>query len=103
MGIRIRHYKRRRRDKKPSVYRVMQDGDGVSGTVWLDPVLKKKRHQDLKRGILKHELTEIDAWAKGKTNPHTIASRAEPKVTKKLGGERGFWAEIAKRERRVSK
>ncbi len=97
---RKRYYKGSRRGKSPSTYRVTQPcgvGSSIHGTIYLAPVLK--RHKDLRAGVLKHELGEIRAWGGGTTNAHTIGSSKEPKVTKRLGGVKGFWEEIDRRER----
>jgi hypothetical protein len=72
-------------------------GTDVYATIRLSPVLRK--HRDLRDGIVKHEVEEIKAWGRGSTRPHRIANNKEPSVTKRLGGERGFWEEIRRREK----
>jgi len=99
--VRKRYYKRDRRDESPAIYEARQPkgvGTDVHATIRMSPVLKK--HKDLRKGILKHEIEEIKAWGRGSTRPHRIANSKEPKVTKSLGGERGFWREIERREKK---
>ena len=94
------YYKSNRRSEPPARYSARQPkgiGTDVHATIRLAPILKK--HKDLRKGILKHEMEEIKAWGKGKTNSHRFASSKEPRVTRKLGGERAFWKEIDRRDK----
>lgn len=93
----VSYYKRSNKQRPPATYRAKRKGGKVVADIKLDPILKK--HKDLRRGVLKHEKDEIRAWARGNTAPHRYASKREPRVTHRLGGERGFWREIERRER----
>jgi len=100
LHVRKKYYKHDYKDRSPARYSVKQPkgvGTDVHGVIYMSPVLKK--HKDLRKGILKHEIEEIKAWGKGKTNAHRIAQSKEPKITRNLGGERAFWKEIKKREK----
>ncbi len=99
--IRKRYYERSDKSRSPASFTARQPkgvGTTVHATIRLDPVLKK--HKDLRKGVLKHETDEIRAWGKGKTSTHRLANRKEPQVTRKLGGTKGFWGEIDRRNRR---
>ena len=74
-------------------------GTDIYGEVWIDPVLRKKRHSDLRKAILKHETNEIRDWGKGGKVSHTKARKREPRLTRNIGGVSGFWKEIERRER----
>ena len=99
--VRKRYYKRSKKGRSPASFIARQPrgvGTDVHATIRLDPVLKK--HKDLRKGVLKHETDEIKAWGKGKTSTHRYANRNEPKVTRRLGGVKGFWREIERRNKR---
>lgn len=101
LHISKRYYKNSRKGREPAIYHAKQPkgvGTDIHAIVKLDPILKK--HRDLRKGILKHESSEIEAWGKGRTACHRYASSKEPEVTRKLGGVKGFWKEIEKRNRR---
>ena len=98
--IRKRYRKRSKRGGKPASFHATQPkgvGTDVHAIIKLDPILKK--HKDLRKGILRHERKEIEAWGRGRTDSHRYANNREPEVTRRLGGVRGFWKEIRKREK----
>ena len=101
LKITYKYYKRVRRGEEPIRYTVRQPG-GVGttayATIYLDPILKK--HADLRKALVNHELREIKAWAIGRTGSHTGARREEPVLTRDIGGVSGFWKEIKRRESR---
>jgi len=95
ISIEESYYKRSRRGKSPASFHAVQHGDNIKAKVKLDPVLKK--HRDLLRGVRKHEREEITAWGKGHHAPHLHARSKEPRITRELGGIKGFWREIDRR------
>ena len=97
------YYKKPRIGKEPCKYSAVQPkgkGTDVYATIKLDPILRKKKLKAIKNGMLKHETVEIKRWAKGDRYSHRDAEKREPKITKKLKGTAGFWAE-AKRKKLV--
>ena len=98
ISIEESYYKRSRRGKSPASFHAVQHGDNIKAKVKLDPVLKK--HRDLLRGVRKHEREEITAWGKGHHAPHLHARSKEPRITRELGGIKGFWREIDRRGQR---
>lgn len=101
LNIKQVYLRRNLRNRSPATYHAVQKngvGSDVNAVVKLAPILKK--HSDLRRGILKHEREEIYGWAKGQTGNHRRANRSEPSLTKKLGGTKGFWNEIDRRNKR---
>ncbi len=100
LHVRKLYYKRDDKKESPARYSAKQPrgvGTDVYATIKMMPILRK--YKDLRKGILKHEVEEIKAWGKGSTRAHRIANGKEPAVTKRLGGERGFWREITRREK----
>jgi len=95
ISIEESYYERSRRGKSPASFHAVQHGDNIKAKVKLDPVLKK--HRDLLRGVRKHEREEITAWGKGHHAPHLHARSKEPRITRELGGIKGFWREIDRR------
>lgn len=101
LKITYKYYKHIRRGEEPIRYTARQPkgvGTTVFATIYLDPILKK--HPDLKRALVKHEVAEIKTWAVGKTGSHTRARGQEPALTREIGGVSGFWKEIKRRESR---
>ena len=99
LKITYKYYKHVRRGEEPIRYTVKQPkgvGTAAFATIYLDPILKK--HPDLQRALLKHEINEIKAWATGKVGVHIKARGKEPALTRKIGGVSGFWEEIKRRE-----
>jgi len=99
LKITYKYYKHVRRGEEPIRYTVRQpEGVGTTAyvTIYLDPILKK--HPDLKRALVKHEIDEIKAWAMEKTGSHAKARHREPALTRNIGGVSGFWKEIKRRE-----
>lgn len=95
-----RYYKRSRPGEEPIKYKAKQPGgvgSTVHATIHLDPVLKK--HPDLRKAMISHEINEIKDWASGKTGSHKKARKKEPKLTRNIGGVSGFWKEIRRRGR----
>lgn len=106
MKVRIckKYYKRSQFGRNPMQFHAEQSGgigSDVHAVILIDPVLKK--HPDLRKPMLQHEIDELKDWGKGKTGNHRRANRKEPLVTRKLGGVCGFWKEIKKREKRAKK
>ena len=93
----VSYSRRLKRGSSPAYYKAFRRGNEVIAHIWLHPILRK--YKDLQEGILKHEMVEIKAWAGGSTAPHRKANKQEPEVTKSLGGAKGFWKEIAGREK----
>lgn len=94
-----RYYKRRRIGEEPIKYKAKQKrvGADVHATIMMDPVLKK--HPDLRKALVRHEVSEIRAWGKGSTSAHSSARSKEPKAIRNIGGVSGFWREINRREK----
>jgi hypothetical protein len=93
----IVYYKNIRRGKEPCKYSATQPkgkNTDVYATIKLDPILRKKKLKKIRNGMLKHEDVEIIRWAKGDRYSHRDANLAEPRITKKLGGTKGFWNEV---------
>jgi len=97
VSYRIHYSEDKRRNVSPARYTAQRKGDWVIAHITLHPVLRK--YSGLRRGVLGHEMDEIAAWARGNTASHRYANDHEPKVTKKLGGVKGFWKEITRREK----
>lgn len=100
--LKRRYYKGSQRGRDPIRFHVRQPrgvGTDVHGTIWLEPVLKKRQNTDLRTALLKHELVEIKAWGKGGKGSHTRAKSREPALIRNIGGVSGFWREIAKRNK----
>ena len=93
----IKYYKHIRRGEEPAKYTAHQKGNKVDIIIRLDPILKK--HSDLRKAIIKHELDETRNWAKKKLASHQYAKNREPEFIKKIGGVSGFWDEIKRREK----
>uniref|UniRef100_A0A6M3ID33 Uncharacterized protein n=1 Tax=viral metagenome TaxID=1070528 RepID=A0A6M3ID33_9ZZZZ len=99
------------RNVEPASFHAEQKGTNCSGrpykdlrdcktvktkaTISLDPILKK--HPDLQKAVLKHELDEICSWAQGDTAPHKHAREKEVGIPK--GGATGFYKEIKRRSK----
>jgi hypothetical protein len=99
--VREKYYKRSEVGREPAKFHAEQPkgiGTNIHAIVTLDPVLKK--HKDLHKAIMKHEVTEIKHWGEGNTGSHHHARRKEPHLTRNIGGVSGFWKEIKRRERR---
>ena len=94
-----RYYKRSRPGEEPIKYSAKQKrvGADVHAKVMMDPVLKE--HDDLRRALLRHELSEIRSWGRGESNAHSKARKKEPKAIRNIGGVSGFWREIRRREK----
>lgn len=102
MDVKIskKYYKRSRPGEEPMKYKARQPrgvGTTVHAEVYMDPVLKK--HPDLRKELLKHEMVEIRSWGEGSTRGHSKARGRESKPIREIGGVSGFWREIKKRER----
>ena len=98
--IKKQYYRHSKVGRSPASYKARQPegkGTDVFMDMKVDPILRKKKARDLKKGIMRHEIEEVRAWGKGSTSPHRDASAKEPKVTRKLGGTSGFWKEAHKR------
>ena len=72
-------------------------GTDVHATITMNPVLRK--HPDLRKAMLGHEVHEIKEWGKGGHAAHAKSHRKEPKLTRGIGGVSGFWKEIKRREK----
>jgi hypothetical protein len=97
------YYKKSQVGRDPIKFHAVQPkgiGTDIKATVKLDPVLRQKRHKDLHKAMMGHELYEIKDWGQGCDKAHHHAKRKEPKLTRKIGGVSGFWQEISRREKR---
>jgi len=92
---------KRRWTVTPARYTAHRNGDKIIAHITLHPILRK--YPDLRRGVLGHEMDEVAAWARGNTAAHHFANNREPEVTKELGGIKGFWKEVQRREAGKSK
>jgi len=95
----IVYFKNIRHGKEPCKYEASQPNGvntDVYATIKLDPILKKKKLQSIRDGMLKHETVEITRWGKGAEYSHRAANSAEPSASKKLGGVSGFWSQVDK-------
>ena len=95
------YYKRIQKGRDPIKFEAVQPngiGEDVHATIKIDPILKK--HKDLRKAMLRHEVYEIVDWGRGCNNAHSHAKRKEPKLTRNIGGVSGFWKEIKRREKR---
>ena len=101
VSYRVHYSADRRRTVSPARYTAQRKGDWVIAHITLHPILKK--YSDLRRGVLGHEMDEIASWVEGVTASHRYANGREPRVTKWLGGVKGFWAEVRKREAKAKK
>ena len=101
IAITKRYYPKSLVGREPIRYSAKQPngiGSTVYAIIYLDPILRK--HPDLERALMRHEVNEIRAWSTGKPGAHTIAKSKEPKMLRDIGGVSGFWREIARREKR---
>ena len=92
--IKKKYYKNVRRGKSPCKFVAKQPkgiGTDVYATIRIDPILKKKKLKAIKAGMIGHEVNEIKTWGKGRCKPHISANSKEPRVSKVLGGTKGFW------------
>jgi hypothetical protein len=102
--IHKRYYKQSRRGRNPIHFVANQPkgiGTNVVAVIRIDPVLKE--HKDLQNAMIGHEKYEITDWAKGCTKAHSHAKRREPKLTRQIGGVKGFWNLIERRQKDGSK
>ena len=105
MKVRIkkRFYKRSQVGRNPMVFEAKQP-KGIHTDIYavinIDPILRKKKHKDLRDGMLKHEKDEIYDWGKGCDKAHHHAKRKEKKLTRSLKSVDGFWREIKRREKK---
>jgi len=104
--IKKRYYKQVRRGREPIKFEAVQPkgvGTNVVAVLKIDPILRKKRHSDLQRAMVKHEINEIKYWGKNKKAcskcSHKFAKKKEPKLTRRIKGVAGFWQEIKRREK----
>ena len=100
LHITKQYYKKVQRGRDPIRFHVEQPngvGTDMHAVIKLDPILKK--HNDLRKVLLKHETDEMMAWGKGSTRAHTLARKKEPKAIRYIGGVSGFWNEIKRREK----
>lgn len=101
LHLKKRYYKRSQKGREPVKYKVRQPrgvGTDIYGEIRIDPVLRKKKHSDLKRALLGHEIREIKDWGRGYAGGHTRARIHEPRLTRGMGGVSGFWKEVKRRE-----
>jgi hypothetical protein len=101
MKVKIRkvYYKRIKSGRDPVRFEAVQPNGlntDVHAVVKIDPILKK--YPDLRKPMLQHEKHELVMWGKGHADAHSHAKRKEPKRTRCIGGVKGFWSEIKKRE-----
>jgi hypothetical protein len=94
------YYKNTNRKREPICFTAKQPrgiGTDIHAEIKLDPILKK--HKDLRKAMLKHEVYEITDWGNGCNSAHKHAKHKEPKLTREIGGAKGFWKEIKRREK----
>ena len=101
--IKKKYYKRSHTGRSPATFKARQP-EGIGGEVFaivrLDPILRKRRYQDLNKAIMRHEKHEIQAWGNGHPAPHHHAKSRESKLTRDMQGVHHFWQEINRREKR---
>ena len=98
--IRKRYLKNSRSGKSPIHFRAVQpkgENTDVHAIIILDPVLKK--HADLRKPMIKHEVDEIRHWGEGNhcKHSHKHAKNREPKLTRDMSVN-SFWQEIKRRK-----
>jgi hypothetical protein len=102
LHLKRKYYKHTKSGREPIRFHVTQPegiGTDIYGTIWLDPVLRKRANADLRKALIKHETDEIKAWGRGKSGVHTKAKSKEPKLIREIGGVSGFWREIERRNK----
>lgn len=92
VGYEIKYSRVWREGVSPARYVALRKGNKIIAHITLHPILRK--YPDLRIGVLQHETNEIAAWARGNTASHRYANDRESRVTKQLGGVKGFWKEI---------
>jgi hypothetical protein len=103
--IRKKYLKRSQKGKSPARFHAVQprgENTTVHALIVLDPVLRK--HVDLRKPIVKHEVNEIQHWGEGNHchHAHIHAKSKEPKLTRNMSVD-GFWQEIEKRKKKSQK
>jgi hypothetical protein len=100
--IKKRYYKRVLTGREPIKFEAYQPkgvGTDVVAVLKIDPILRKKRHSDLHRAMVKHEIDEIKHWGQNKRGcSHSHAKKQEPLLTRRIKGVAGFWQEIKRRK-----
>jgi hypothetical protein len=104
MKVKIKkvYYKRSQKGRDPVKFHAVQKGGigtDIHAVIKLDPVLRRKHNKDLHNAMMGHELYEIKDWGGGCDKAHHHAKHREPKLTRRIGGVSGFWAEIKRREK----
>lgn len=97
--IRKKYLKRNYTNDSPVKFHARQPngvGTDVQAIITIAPVLRK--HPDLRKPMVKHEVDEIKHWAVNHSGSHDHAKGKEPKLTRNIGGVSGFWKEIKRRE-----
>jgi len=89
----------------PIYYVAKQQGVGgpVTATIYIHPVLRSPKLADLRRSLVKHEMDEIKAWARGYKDPDGYAHRREPQYLKRIKTVQQFWRVVAERTKKASK
>ncbi len=101
--IKEEYWNASKRWRSPATHKATLVGDTVNMTIKLDPILKKRKHTDLKRAVIKHEVDEVSLRAKGvgKRDSHKQAMAKEQRVIHKMRHPgafvRNFWNEIDRR------
>lgn len=100
LKIRKKYLKNSRSRKSPIHFRASQpDGEctDVHAIIVLDPVLRK--HADLRKPMIKHEVDEIRHWGEGHHchHAHIHAKSREPKLTRNMSVN-SFWSEVKRRK-----
>ena len=88
------YYKNVRKGKSPCKFTARQPngiGTDIYAKIRLDPILRKKKLKPIREAMVRHEMNEIETWGKGRCSPHRSANSKEPRVSKVLGGTKGFW------------
>ena len=93
--VRKKYLKRDYVGKSPIHFHAVQPngvGTDIHATLTLAPVLKK--HPNLRKPMVQHELNEIEHWGRGLSgNSHDHAKRREPALTRELTIDT-FWRKV---------
>ena len=98
--IRKKYLKTNRAWQSPIKFRATQpkgENTDVHALIIMQPVLKK--HPDLRKPMIRHEVDEIKHWGEGSCchHAHKHAKSREPKLTRNMSVN-SFWSEIKRRK-----
>jgi hypothetical protein len=92
--VRKKYLKKNYVGKSPIHFHAVQPngvGTDIHATLTLAPVLKK--HPNLRKPMVQHEIDEIRHWGGGNSGSHAHAKRREPKLTRELTIDT-FWKKV---------